>query len=180
MDDGRAVVPRKQSAAMDTVREIESGRQAARTLERIHRRLGDLPADGQRMNAIAAVLMYSAVGLEDADIATALGTSEESIAQLKKLDAYTQLAEMFDRTAFDDAKRTANHIIAGASARAAEGLTAMVDDNDPLIALSASKEVLRLADIGTAESANKRIGGLNIVIRRKGDRSDEEIHITAG
>src|SRR4029077_6931915 len=91
------------NAPKHAAREIKNGRQAAETLERIHRKLGDLPEEAEKMNAIACVLLYTGVGISDTDIEIALKTSVESIVRIKSLDAYTQLAEMFDSTVFEDA-----------------------------------------------------------------------------
>src|SRR5215475_7771554 len=66
-------------------REIKNGRVAMETLERIHRKLGDLPETSEKMNAIACVLMYTGVGLADTDIAVALRTSVENVQRLKAL-----------------------------------------------------------------------------------------------
>lgn len=178
MENGTAVSPKKaEQRAIGFVREIQSGREAAATLQRIHRKLGDLPTDGHKMNAIAATLMYTAVGLSDEDIAKALATSPDNIKRLKQLDAFTQLAEMFDSTVFDDAKRTANHILSRAASRAAERIVDAIDDDDPNIALVASRDVTRLEGVGVDGEQSRRIGGLNIVIRRKGERGEDDISI---
>lgn len=180
MSDGRTIPPPRVGTSIGLVREIQSGREAQSTLQKIHRKLGDLPADGQKMNAIAAVMMYTSVGIADDDIAVALNTTVENVKRLKELDAYSQLSEMFDSTAFDDAKRTANHIISRAAASAAQRMVEAIDDQDPNIALVASRDVTKLAGIGTESESGRRIGGLNITIRRKGDRSDEDISISVG
>lgn len=178
LNDGRVVKPiRADQTAVSTVREIQSGRAAAKTLERVSRKLGDLPADTKQLNAIAAVMMYSHVGLSDDDIATALGTTADNISKLKDMDAYQQLAAMFDGSVFEDARRTATHIISGASARAAERMVAAIDDNDSSVAVVASREVMKTAGIGADNLAPKKIGGLNIVIKRKGEHSQEDISI---
>jgi len=161
-----------EQPAVKKAREIKNGRQAQETLERIHRKLGDLPETAEKMNAIACVLMYSGVGLNDADIAVALRTTEPVIKSLKALDAYKQLAEMFDSTVFEDAKRTANHILSRASANAAQRIVSLIEDEDPNIGLSASKEVTRLAGIGADRVDIAKISSLNITIKRKGDSDD--------
>jgi len=153
-------------------REIKNGRAAMETLERVHRKLGDLPEQAEKMNAIACVLMYTGVGLADTDIAIALRTSLENITRLKELDAYKQLAEMFDSTVFEDAKRTANHIVSRASAVAAQRIVSLVEDEDPNIGLSAAKEVARLAGVGVDRMDINKISSLNITIKRKGDDED--------
>src|SRR5262249_41351130 len=50
-------VEERQDGAKHKAREIKNGRQAQEALERIHRKLGDLPEDTEKMNAIACVLL---------------------------------------------------------------------------------------------------------------------------
>jgi len=182
LPDGRLVLTNGQvvtpmSASVEMAREIKSGRASAVALDRVHRKLGDLPEQSEKMNAIAATLMYTAVGLDNTDIAIILKTSVDNIERLKDLDAFKQLAEMFDSTAFDDAKRTANHIITRSAANAAHRVVQAVDDKDPNIALLASRDVLRLAGVGADRSDASKISSLNIKITRAGDRQDEEITV---
>lgn len=175
LDTGEVVVTKvvqQPAAAMAT--EIKNGRAASAALERIHRKLGDLPEQTEKMNAIAAVLMYTGVGLADTDIAVALKTSEENITKLKELDSYKQLAEMFDSTVFEDAKRTANHIVSRASAHAADRVVQGISDPDPTVAIVASREVLRLAGVGTDRADPSKISSLNIKITRSGDKRGED------
>lgn len=175
LDNGEVVTPRTiQQPAAAMAREIKNGRAAAETLERVHRKLGDLPEQTEKMNAIAAVLMYTGVGLSDTDIAVALKTSEDNIAKLKDLDSYKQLAEMFDSTVFEDAKRTANHIVSRASADAAHRIVQAVADPDPSIAVAASRDVLRIAGVGADRADPSKVSSLNIKITRSGDRHSED------
>lgn len=174
LDTGEVIVPQP---AVDMAREIESGREAARTLERIHRKLGDLPEQSEKMNAIAVILMYTGVGLNDTDIAISLKTSVENIERFKELDAYKQLAEMFDATVFEDAKRTANHIVSRASADAAARMVSAIRDRDPQVAVVASRDILRLAGVGADRANDSRISSLNIKITRTGEHKDDEITV---
>lgn len=173
---GKVVRP-VQSPAVGMAREIKSARQARDTLERVHRKLGDLPENAEKMNAIAVVLMYTGVGLSDTDIAVALRTSTDNITRLKDLDSYKQLAEMFDSTVFEDAKKQANHVLARAAANAASRMVDLVEDEDPNIALTAARDVTRLAGVGVDKPDEGRISGLNIKITRSGDKKDEEVTV---
>lgn len=182
LPDGRLVLASGEvvtpQPAVELVREIQSGRAAARTLDRVHRKLGDLPEQTEKMNAVACVLMYTGVGLSDDDIAVALKTSTENVQRLKELDAYKQLSEMFDATVFEDAKRTANHIITRASADAASTMVDAVYDKDKAIALTASREVLRLAGVGTDRANDSKISALSIKITRASDgKSDDNVTV---
>ena len=154
-------------------KEITSGRQATRTLQRMHRTLGDLPDIPQRMNPAAAVIFYHAVGLNDADIATALGATEAQIRTIRESEVYQSLFKLFDVANFEDAKRNARHIIARNTGKAAETIVQSLDSDDPLMRFSASKEVLRMSDVSLENRNENKMTGLHIRITRKEDESDD-------
>jgi hypothetical protein len=170
--DGRVVSEVPKSAALVS-REIESGRAASRTLQRMHRKLGDLPDIPQKMNPVAAVILYTCIGLNDEDIATALQATPAQIATIKDSELYGQLFKLFDRTVFEDAKQNARHIIAKATDHAAEVMVNALDSDDPLIKLSASREVMKLGGVSLEEKNERAISGLHIRITRKEDEADE-------
>jgi hypothetical protein len=176
--DGRAVRPVESPSNVATIaKEVKSGREAVKVLEKMHRKLGDLPDEPMKMNPIAAIITYSAIGLDDQDIATALGATKEQVAIIKESDAYKQLADMFDKTVFEDEKRNARHIIAKAATRAATTMVALVDSEREDIALTASRDVLKTAGVNTEEDNERRVGGLRIVVVRKGDRDNDELKV---
>jgi hypothetical protein len=180
LKDGSVVTELPKQAVMVS-REIESGRAASRTLQRMHRKLGDLPDIPQKMNPVAAVILYTCIGLQDADIATALGATEAQIATIKESELYGQLFKLFDRTVFDDARQNARHIIARASDKAATVMVDALESDDPLIKLSASREVMKLGGISLEEKNERAISGLHIRITRKEDEADEiNIGVTNG
>lgn len=170
--DGKVIKNVPQPAAQFS-REVVSGRAASATLEKMHRKLGDLPDIPQKMNPVAAVIFYTAIGLADADIATALQATTAQIATIKESELYQQLVAFFDRTVFDDAKRNAKHIISRASDRAAIRMVEAVDSDDALIALSASREVMKIAGVSLEETETKTLSGLQIRITRREDAADD-------
>lgn len=175
--DGRAVKPTETSSDISkTVREVKSGREAVRVLEKIHRKLGDLPDIPIKMNPIAAIITYTAVGLNNADIATSLGATEQQIATIKESDAYRQLEQMFDKTVFEDERRNAKHIVAKAASRAAQTMVALVDSEREDIALTAARDVMKVAGINTEEDTSRRQGALRIVVTKSGQK-DEELKV---
>lgn len=176
MADGTTIKPQQAvQTAVSVGKEVQNGRAAARTLKRVHRQLGDLPeGDTKQLNAIAAILMYTGVGLNDDDIAVTLGTHVDIIKGIKELDAYRQLSEMFDTAVFDDAKRTAAHILANASANAADKLVDSIDSLNEQVAVVAAREVLKMNGITTEHAGTETKSGLNIKIVRKGEKRNDE------
>ena len=178
--DGRVEKPAAQTAA-GLSREITSGRRAMAALDKVHRKLGDLPDTPDKLNPVCAVITYTAIGLSDEDIAAALRTTVENVERLKALDVYKQISDMFDKTVFEDAKQNAKHIIARAADRAAGTMVAHVDDDDPNISIIAAREVLRMAGVSTEEDRAKQLGGLKIVIEKSdGDKGSDSVTVTLG
>lgn len=180
MADGTVISPKEiPQPAVSIGREIQTGQAAKKTLEKMHRKIGDLPeGDVKQLNAIAAILTYTQVGLSDDDIAVSLGCHRDMVRGIKELDAYRQLEEMFDSNVFDDAKRTASHILAQASGTAANTLVAAIESRDEQIAVVASREVLKMNGISAeTQRSNENKSGLNIKIVRKGEKRDETITV---
>lgn len=177
LSDGRVIKPQQaMQPAVASAIEVKNGRAARRTLDRVHRKLGDLPdGDAKQLNAIAAILMYTGVGLSDDDIAVALSTHVDVVKSIKELDAYRQLSDMFDSTLFDDAKRNAAHIVARASANAAERMVEAIGSENEQSAIVASREVLRMNGISTENTGTEKKSGLHIKIVRKGEKTDDTI-----
>lgn len=181
LPDGRVVSVREvPKPAAQFSREVQSGRAASRTLERIHRKLGDLPDVPMKMNPIAAIMSYTAIGLNDADIATALGASEQQVKTIKESELYKQFADLFDKTVFEDSKRAANHIVAKASTVAAERMVSAIDSEDESVAVVASREVMKLAGVGVDRVDESKVSGLSIKIVRSGDKKNDEVTVTLG
>lgn len=179
MADGTTMRPQQaQQPAVSAGREIVSGRQAARVLEKMHRKLGDMPeGDPKQLNAIAAILTYTQVGLSDEDIAISLGAHVEVVTGIKELDAYKQLSDMFDTNVFDDAKRTASHILARASGRAADKLVSSIDSPNEQVGVVASREVLKMNGISAETQSSEKKSGLNIRIVRRGEKREDTITV---
>jgi hypothetical protein len=172
LKDG-TVVEEVPANAVVISREISSGRSAARTLERMHRKLGDLPDIPQKMNPVAAVILYTCIGLNNADIATALGAEESQIQTIKDSELYGALFKLFDETVFADAKQNARHIIAKASDKAANVLVDSLDSNNEGARIAASREITRLAGLSLEQTNENKLSGLHIRITRKEDEQSD-------
>jgi hypothetical protein len=67
-------------------------------------------------------------------------------------------------------------MLSKAATRATERMIDAVESNREDIAVVAARDVMKMAGVGQQEEASKRLGGLNIVIKRKGE-TDEEIRV---
>lgn len=145
--------------------EVPSNSEAQAIVIATRRRLSDLPAVPQKMNAISIVLTYSLFGLSDQDISIATNLSEEQVGRLKMLDAYADMrSKVVESIAASDAENIRSMFRENAK-RAANRMSEFIRSNDETIALAASKDALdrdghRPADI--VEHRHKVEGGLHI------------------
>lgn len=178
LSDGRVAKPvAVEQPAVAMSNEIKSGRESARILSSMSRKLSDLPDTPDKMNAMGAVVTYTLLGLSDEDIALALKTTPDKIKMLKELDAYVQLVQMLDKSVIEDSKRAANHMLAKAATHATQRMIDGIDSNREDIAIVAARDVMKAAGVGAAADAEKRIGGLNIRIIRKGEHTEDDISV---
>lgn len=181
LPDGTVIRPdgSKLDPAVNTVVEVENGKQAVALVTKMKRNLGDLPDVPANMNGIACVLTYTSIGLSNADIATALSTEEDNIARLKESDLYKQLETMFDERIFDDEMRTARHLLSKHAANAANKVISLVNAPSGDLALAASRDVLRMS--GVDKSAQPQgMSALRILMVDGDDVKKTQIDIKLG
>lgn len=149
LPDGREMLPDGtiKDAATELGEEVINSRGAVALVEKMRRNLGDMPDIPRNMNPICCILTYTACGLDNANIATALETSIDNIERLKQSDIYRQLEKMFDERVFEDEQRTARHIISKHTHRAASKMVSLVDSKSGDLALAASRDVLRIGGV---------------------------------
>jgi hypothetical protein len=173
--NGKVVAPRSATEPLTTNdvnenEEVSSAFDASRLVIPVQRRLRDLPENTRTMNGIAAVLGYTLFGLSDADIAEAIGTTDERITAIRELPSYQLLrndaitnvvsAEQADvRELFvKHSRKAVNTVVEGMNAkRTADRLKAAGDILD--------RGGFRPADV--VEHRHRLEGGLTIEIVRK-------------
>lgn len=140
LGDGSAVAP---TTAQTFARiEVPSNSQAQRLVTSTRRKLVDLPALPKQMNSFAVLLVYTASGLNDNEIATATGLSVAQIIKLREHQAYAQLEQYVIEAAREQSKEQVAEILAAGEKAAAEKIVALAGSEDEKIALAASKDVL--------------------------------------
>lgn len=178
LNNGKVMKPvAAGQTAVGLSREIASARTSQRILSQMSRKLTDLPETPDKMNAMGAVIAYKMLGINDADIAIALNTTEERIKLLCELDAFKQLEEMLDKSVIEDGKRAANNMIARSVTRATERMIEGIESDREDIAIVAARDIMKAGGAGVNAEAEKRIGGLNIRIIRKGDRTEDDLTV---
>lgn len=177
MPDGTVLDP-----AMANAVQVENGKGAVALVEKMKRNLGDLPDIPQNLNPVCVILTYTAVGLNNADIATALSTdtrhvTEADIQRLKDSEIYQKLEEMFDERVFDDEQRTARHILSKHSHRAAQKMVDLINSPSGDLSLAASRDVLRVS--GVDKTATKEgMTSFKIVMIDGDDTKKQSIEIS--
>lgn len=138
--DGQSIAP---TTAQTFARiEVPSNSQAQRLVTSTRRKLIDLPALPKQMNSFAVLLVYTASGLNDNEIATATGLSTAQIVKLREHQAYAQLEQYVLEAAREQSKEQVAEILAAGEKKAAEKIVALADSEDEKVALAASKDVL--------------------------------------
>ncbi|CAB4197202.1 hypothetical protein UFOVP1323_5 [uncultured Caudovirales phage] len=179
MPDGTVLDP-----AMANAVQVENGKNAVALVEKMKRNLGDLPDIPQNLNPVCVILTYTAVGLNNTDIATALSTdtrhvTEADIQRLKDSEIYQKLEEMFDERVFEDEQRTARHILSKHSHRAAQKMVDLVNSPSGDLALAASRDVLRVSGVDKSQES-KGMSSFKIVMVDGEDAKRTQIEVTLG
>lgn len=139
-EDGTVVAPSVPSMYKRV--ELPSATQAVRLVSNTRRKLADLPALPQQLNSYSVVLVYTASGLSDAEIATATGFTVQQIRALREHDAYKMLEQLVLKTAREEAQGIVKGILVEAEEKAARKISELVTFEDPVIALRAAQDVL--------------------------------------
>ena len=138
--DGTVVKPTVAS----TFRRIEvpNATQAQRLVSSTRRKLADLPALPKQLNALSSILVYTASGLSDNEIALALGADASQIIAIRETEAYKQLETLIMEAARETARNDVQAILAQQEIKSAEKIGELIDSSDEKIALAASKDIL--------------------------------------
>lgn len=170
---------RKLDPTVGTAVEVENAANAVALVTKMKRNLGDLPDVPANMNGVACVLTYTSIGLSDADIATALSTTEDNIVKLKESDLYKQIEGMFDERIFDDEMRTARHLLSKHSANAAQKIISLVNAPSGDLALAASRDVLRISGVDKSQQQTG-MTSLKIIMVDDNDSKKTQIEVKLG
>lgn len=122
--------------------EVPASSTAQRLVTNTRRKLADLPALPEHMNSFAIVLIYTASGLSDREIAVATGFDASQLLRIREHPAYTQLEKFVIDAVHEQSGATVAATLAAAEVKAAESIVSQVDSEDADIAYRASKDVL--------------------------------------
>lgn len=166
--DGTKIDPATGKVIKDNVRkfvEVPNGRAAQAAVTKVKRKLVDMPAPPQQMNALSVVLTYTMAGLSDADIAIATGLSTEQVERMRSLEAYSQLHELVTKAIVEQDADNVRTLFAANASRAANRMLELADSENEAVAIRATADILdraghRPADV--VEHRHAMEGGLTI------------------
>jgi len=168
------VAPPMRSAADARLVEVPTHTEAQELVINARRKLADLPEMPRTMNAISVILSYSLFGLDDMDIALAIGSTESQVAKIRATDAYKTMYETVLRSILDAETDVVRDIFKQHSRTAANVLVDSLHNGARSERIYAAKDFLdraghRPADI--VEHRHSMDGGLTIEIIRR-DKDD--------
>jgi hypothetical protein len=159
LPDGTVVVP--SVASTFTRVAVPSNSQAQRLVSNTHRKLAELPALPKQLNSYAAILVYTASGLSDAEISVATKFTVEQITLLRAQPAYSQLEQFIIETVKQEAATEVKSILLNGEVKAATRVVELIDSEDDKVALAASKDLLDRGGHKAAEKLDIRADMLN-------------------
>ena len=140
LSDGSVMLP--STAQTFGVVEVPNSSEAKRLVSNTRRKLVDLPALPQQMNAYSVLLVYTASGLSDNEAAVAMGLSAQQVSRMRESPIYQQLESFVVEAAKEAAAAEVVGILAQGERKAAKHIVDLVDCEDPKISLAAAKDVL--------------------------------------
>ncbi len=172
MPDGTKVSP--YTAQTFSRVEVPTGTEAQRIVAGTRRKLVDMPAIPKHLNSYAVVLVYTASGLTDNEIAVATGFTPAQISNLREQSAYAQLEGMVIDAVKSQAASVVKDILVRGEVTAAQKLVTLTEDEDARIALAASRDLLDRGGHKAAEKIDIRAQMTNtfrieVVDKRDGD-----------
>lgn len=167
------MTPADDAPADKPMYEVPTQKEAAQIVTKVRRRLSELPDVPRNMNAISVVLTYTLFGVEDFEIAVALGVPEDQVSRIKKLEAYATMHDTVVRSILDAETDTVRDMFFQNSRRAARVLVEALEDGSRPERMAAAKDLLdraghRPADV--VEHRHRMDGGLIVEVIRKDER----------
>lgn len=155
---------------------IPTHTEAQKEVTRVRRRISDLPETPERMHVIGVVAAYYLFGLDDREIALAIGCTEQQVGNIKMTPAYTTLIESMQASIVESAQDDVRGFLAMKATRAAQRMSAHMESDDEAVSIAASKDILdrsghRPADV--VEHRHSVEGGLTIEYVRKSTDAGE-------
>jgi len=151
---------------------VPTNQEAVHEVTRVRRRLADLPdIEPKQLNIVSAVVTYYMFGLEDWEIAHALGCTEQQVVNVKMLQAFTDMEEMLRKNIVDGQQGDVRDLIAQHARTAANVMVSEMSSANGQNRIVAAKDLLDRAGHrpnDVIEHRHRVDGGLTIEYVKKG------------
>lgn len=166
MPDGRVIKPGKATSVSFTP--VPVRHEAQQIVARTRRRLADLPAVPKATNAVAVVLTYTLLGLNDEDIAIAMSLTIPQVANIRATEAYREVQRSVVTAIQEHDTDDIRSVIAQKSRTAVEKIGALMENaEDEAVQFRAAQDMLDRAGHRPADVVEHRhavMGGLVIEV----------------
>lgn len=149
---------------------VPSAGEAVQAMTRVRRKLSDLPDTPDKMNIIGCVAAYHLFGLEDWEIAMAIGCTDQQVGNIRMSDAFGKMIEALGQSLIDGQQEGVREMIAAHASDAVNAVVRGLSSDNEQTAIVAAKDILdraghRPADV--VEHKHKVEGGLTIEYVKK-------------
>lgn len=147
--------------------EIPTKSEAQQIVTSTRRKLADLPGLPSQLNTVAAVLVYTASGILDDEIAVATGLARDQIRRVRLTPIYRALEDHVKEAVLESSQQTVIGVLASKEVDAARTLTELLASESDKVALGASKTILELRGHSSRPTDMGGLFRIEIVDRRK-------------
>ena len=151
---------------------VPTNQEAVTEVTRVRRKLADLPdVDGKQLNIVSCIVTYYMFGLEDWEIAHALGCTENQVINVKMTEAFTDMVDVLRRNIVEGQEGDVRELIAQHARTAANTMFAELRSNNGQNRIVAAKDILDRAGHrpnDVIEHRHRVDGGLTIEYIKKG------------
>lgn len=134
---------------------------AQRLVSNTQRKLLDMPGTPAQLNGWAAVLVYTASGIDDKEIALALRLTPSQVRSIKQQPGYLELERNMIAAVKEQTAEAVQDILSQGEVKAANRVVQLVDTVDEKVALAAANSILDRRGHKAAEKIDIRAQMLN-------------------
>lgn len=156
--------------------EVPRHSDAQKEVTRVRKRLADLPDVPEKMNVISVVAAYYLFGLEDWEIAHAVGCTEKQVGNMKMTAPFTEMIDAMRRNIVEGEAEDVRSMLAEGAHTAARTMIGAMQSPNEQNRIVAAKDVMDRAGfrpVDVVEHKHKIEGGLTIEYVKKGGEEDD-------
>lgn len=156
--------------------EVPRHSDAQKEVMRVRKRLADLPDVPEKMNVISVIAAYYLFGLEDWEIAHAVGCTEKQVGNIKMTTPFTEMIDIMRQNIVDGEAEDVRAMLAEGARTGARVMLDAMHSASEQTRVVAAKDVMDRAGFRPAdvvEHKHRIEGGLTIEYVSKGSNDDD-------